>query len=68
MVAGRRRRLNPTMRRELRRRSALEATIGHAKEHHRMRRNFLLGSLGDAINPNLPHDAYSSPQHDPHEH
>jgi len=50
LIAGRRRGLTPTMRRELRRRSALEATIGHAKDDHRMGRNFLLGSFGDAIN------------------
>jgi IS5 family transposase len=50
MLAGRRRGLTPTMRRELRRRSALEATIGHAKADHRMDRNFLLGTIGDAIN------------------
>lgn len=50
MIAGRRRGLTPTMRRELKRRSALEATIGHAKADHRMDRNFLLGAIGDAIN------------------
>lgn len=50
MIASRRRGLTPTMRRELKRRSALEATIGHAKVDHRMDRNFLLGTIGDAIN------------------
>lgn len=50
MVAGQRRGLTPTMRREYRRRNGLEATIGHAKFDHRMDRNYLLDHLGDAIN------------------
>ena len=50
LIAGRTRGLTPTMRRELRRRNGLEATIGHAKDDHRMGRNFLLGTVGDAIN------------------
>ena len=49
MIAGRRRGLSPTMRRELRRRSAIEATIGHMKTDGRLDRNFLLGQAGDAI-------------------
>lgn len=50
LIAGRTRGLTPTMRRELRRRNGLEATIGHAKDDHRMGRNFLLGTVGDAVN------------------
>jgi transposase, IS5 family len=50
MIAGRRRGLSPTMRRELKRRSAIEATIGHMKIDGRLDRNFLLGQAGDAIN------------------
>jgi IS5 family transposase len=50
MIAGRRRDLSATMRRELRRRSAIEATIGHMKTDERLNRNFLLGQAGDAIN------------------
>jgi IS5 family transposase len=50
MIAGRRRGLTVTMRRELRRRSAIEATIGHMKTDGRLDRNFLLGQAGDAIN------------------
>jgi len=50
MIAGRRRGLSATMRRELRRRSAIEATIGHMKADGRLDRNFLLGQAGDAIN------------------
>jgi len=50
MIAGRRRGLSATMRRELKRRSAIEATIGHMKTDGRLDRNFLLGQAGDAIN------------------
>ncbi len=50
VIAGQKRGLTPTMRREQRRRNGLEATIGHAKFDHRMDRNHLLGHLGDAIN------------------
>jgi transposase, IS5 family len=48
-VAGRRRGITPTIRRELRRRSAIEAMIGHMKLDGRLARNHLEGSLGDAI-------------------
>ena len=50
MIAGHRRGLTATMRRELKRRSAIEATIGHMKSDGRLDRNFLLGQAGDAIN------------------
>ena len=50
IIAGQRRGLTPTMRREQKRRNGLEATIGHAKSDHRMQRNYLLTHLGDAIN------------------
>lgn len=48
-VAGRRRAITPTIRRELRRRSAIEAMIGHMKLDGRLARNHLKGALGDAI-------------------
>lgn len=50
MITGNRRGLTATMRRELKRRSAIEATIGHMKTDGRLDRNFLLGHAGDAIN------------------
>lgn len=50
IIAGQKRGLTPTMRREQKRRNGLEAVIGHAKFDHRMDRNHLLGNLGDAIN------------------
>ncbi len=49
VIAGQKRGLTPTIRREQKRRNGLEATIGHAKFDHRMDRNYLLGHLGDAI-------------------
>ena len=48
-VAGRRRGITPTIRRELRRRSTIEAMIGHMKLDGRLARNHLKGALGDAI-------------------
>ena len=50
ILSGRRRGLTPTMRRELKRRSAIEATIGHMKTDGRLGRNYLLGHAGDAVN------------------
>lgn len=49
-ITGQRRGLTPTMRRELRRRSAIEPMIGHMKEDGRLGRNHLLGVAGDAMN------------------
>jgi IS5 family transposase len=50
VMAGRRRGLTAPLRRELRRRSAIEATIGHMKADGRLDRNYLKGTAGDAIN------------------
>ena len=50
MLSGRKRGLTPQMKRELKRRSAIEATIGHLKTDGRLDRNFLKGHAGDAIN------------------
>lgn len=50
MIAGSKRGLGATMKREMKRRSAIEATIGHMKTDGRLDRNFLLGHGGDAIN------------------
>jgi IS5 family transposase len=38
------------MKRELKRRSAIEPMIGHAKNDGRLGRNYLLGTAGDKIN------------------
>jgi IS5 family transposase len=48
-VAGRQRGITATIRRESRRRSAIEAMIGHMKLDGKLARNHLKGALGDAI-------------------
>jgi transposase, IS5 family len=58
-VSGQRRAVTDAIRRELRRRSAVEAVIGHAKTEHRMGRNFLKGAHGDAANAVLAADGYN---------
>jgi IS5 family transposase len=50
MLSGHTRGLTPTMKRELKRRSAIEPMIGHAKNDGRLGRNWLLGPNGDKIN------------------
>ena len=47
------RRLKGTLRKLLRRRSAIEPVIGHLKQDHRMGRNYLMGTEGDRINAML---------------
>ncbi len=49
-IARQRRGLTPTIRRELRRRSAIEPMIGHMKADGRLGRDHLLGTAGDAMN------------------
>jgi transposase, IS5 family len=49
-IAGQRRGLTPTIKRELRRRSAIEPMIEHMKADGRLGRNYLLGAAGDAMN------------------
>ena len=49
-TAGQKRRVTPQMKREFKRRAAIESVIGHLKEHHRMGRNYLAHASGDAIN------------------
>jgi len=45
-----RRGLSPSLKKHLKRRSAIEPVIGHVKADHRMDRNYLLGLDGDRIN------------------
>jgi IS5 family transposase len=47
------------IRRDLRRRSAVEPVIGHAKSEHHMGRNFLKGTYGDAANTILAAAGYN---------
>jgi len=49
-TAGQKRGMTQAIRREMRRRSAVEPVIGHAKSERRMGRNYLAGRAGDAIN------------------
>jgi IS5 family transposase len=58
-VSGQRRSVTDAIKRELRRRSAVEPVIGHAKAEHRLGRNFLKGSYGDAANAVLAAAGYN---------
>jgi len=49
-ISGRKRGMTPQMKKELRRRSAIEPIIGHMKEDGKLGRNYLSGVLGDKIN------------------
>lgn len=58
-TAGQKRRVTPTIKREMKRRSAIEPVIGHLKDEHRMGRNYLAHSKGDAINAVLAAAGYN---------
>ena len=58
-TAGQKRRMTPTIKREMKRRSAVEPVIGHLKEDHRMDRNYLAHGTGDAINAILAAAGYN---------
>ena len=49
-VSGQKRGVTPTIRREIRRRAAIEPVIGHMKVDGHLGRNYLAGTQGDAIN------------------
>ena len=49
-ISGQVRRVTKTIRREMKRRAAVEPVIGHVKAEHRMGRNYLKGREGDRIN------------------
>lgn len=53
------RRVTKAMRREMRRRAAIEPMIGHLKAEHRMGRNYLKGRDGDRINAVLAAAGYN---------
>ena len=52
-LSGQKRGVTPTIRREIRRRAAIEPVIGHMKADGHLGRNFLAGPTGDAVNPVL---------------
>lgn len=56
---GKPKRLTASEWRWLKRRQAVEPTIGHLKAEHRMRRCFLKGQLGDALNAVLAAAGYN---------
>jgi len=58
-TAGQKRGVTELIKRELRRRSAVEPVIGHLKSDHRMDRNHLAGRAGDAANAILAAVGYN---------
>jgi len=58
-TSGQKRRLTPAIKRQMRRRSAVEPVIGHLKSEHRMDRNYLAGEQGDAVNAVLVAAGYN---------
>src|SRR6266566_1869943 len=58
-ISGQKRRVTPSIKRELRRRSAVEPVIGHLKAEHRMGRNYLWFRRGDAANAVLAAAGYN---------
>jgi transposase, IS5 family len=58
-ISGQKRRVTPKIKRELRRRSAIEPVIGHLKSEHRMGCNYLWHRQGDAANAVLAAAGYN---------
>jgi transposase, IS5 family len=58
-TSGQKRRMTPQIKREMRRRAAIEPVIGHIKNEHRMGRNYLAHEQGDAINAILAAAGYN---------
>jgi IS5 family transposase len=58
-ITGQKRRMTPAIKREMRRRSAVEPVIGHLKAEHRMARSYLAHRSGDAVNAVLAGAGYN---------
>ena len=58
-VSEQKRGVTAQIKRELRRRAAVEPVIGHLKSDHRMDQNFLIGPHGDATNAVLAAVGYN---------
>ena len=58
-TAGQKRRVTPQIKREFKRRAAIEPVIGHLKTEHRMGRNHLAHRAGDATNAVLAAVGYN---------
>ncbi len=58
-TAEQKRRVTPPIKRQMRRRSAVDPVIGYFKNEHRMDRNYLAGKQGDAVNALLAAVGYN---------
>jgi transposase, IS5 family len=58
-ISGQVRRVTAAIRREMKRRAAIEPVIGHVKSDHRMDRNYLKGREGDRANAVLAAAGYN---------
>jgi transposase, IS5 family len=58
-ITGQARRVTKAIRREMKRRAAVEPVIGHLKAEHRLGRNYLKGRDGDRINTVLAAAGYN---------
>ena len=58
-ISGQVRRTTAALRREMKRRAAVEPVIGHIKAEHRMDQNYLKGREGDRINAVLAAAGYN---------
>jgi transposase, IS5 family len=58
-TAGQKRGVMPQIKRDFKRRAAIEPVIGHLKDHHRMGRNHLAHTSGDAVNAVLAAAGYN---------
>jgi len=58
-TTGQKRRVTPAIKRQMKRRAAVEPVIGHIKNGHRMDRNYLAHQQGDAVNPILAAAGYN---------
>jgi transposase, IS5 family len=58
-IAGQKRRVTAQIKRDFKRRAAVEPVIGHLKDDHRLGRNYLAHASGDAINAVLAAIGYN---------
>jgi IS5 family transposase len=58
-ITGQARRVTQSIRREMKRRAAVEPVIGHLKAEHRLGRNYLKGRDGDRLNAVLAAAGYN---------
>ena len=58
-TTGQKRGITPQIKRQLKRRAAVEPVIGHIKNEHRMNRNWLAHAQGDAANAILAATGYN---------